>query len=275
MALARWQATIVDEAGNVVPGASIEVRREIAGAPLVPLYSDRAGAVAIGNPFTADSEGFAAFHAAGGAYRVRAHKGSFERIWRYVGIGLASETDLTLTTPMGAWDSGTTYPLGALVTHEDGGPLYLFISRVEANLDNEPDADTPDETTEWMFAGEAVAGPAGTGDKYTIAIGVEGRPRDGGTLLRHVFEAAVTFASGLTGSRADADTASTGEAVFSITKNGSPVGTVTFDTSDTGSFAMASQTEFQAGDVIRVIAPSPRDATLADLSITLAGDRSA
>lgn len=98
MALARWQATIVNEAGNIIPLAFVEVRQEIAGAPLALLYSDRPGTSAIGNPFQADAEGFAAFHVAGGAYKIRAYSGAFERIWRYVGIGTAAEFDATIFT---------------------------------------------------------------------------------------------------------------------------------------------------------------------------------
>jgi hypothetical protein len=93
MALARWQATIVDEDGNILPGASVEVREEISGLPLAVLYSDRAGVVSIGNPFVADAEGFAAFHAIGGAYKITATSGAFSRIWRYVAVGTAAESD--------------------------------------------------------------------------------------------------------------------------------------------------------------------------------------
>lgn len=95
MALARWQRTIVDEAGNIQEGATITVRREVGGAPLATLYSDRDGATPLGNPFTADSEGFAAFHVSGGAYRIDATLGGFSRTWRYVGIGTSSEFDAT------------------------------------------------------------------------------------------------------------------------------------------------------------------------------------
>lgn len=93
MALARFQFTVTDQYGNVVPSASIEVRRETAGQPLVSLYSDRAGATPKGNPFTADADGFAFFHVAGGAFQVKATSAGFERIWRYVAVGLAGESD--------------------------------------------------------------------------------------------------------------------------------------------------------------------------------------
>lgn len=94
MALARWQATIADSLGNIIPQATIEVRREVGGAPLAQVFADRDGLVPLGNPFQADADGFAAFHVPGGAYRITAVSGPFSRTWRYVGIGLAGESDI-------------------------------------------------------------------------------------------------------------------------------------------------------------------------------------
>ena len=106
MALARWQATILDGAGNIQPGASIEVRREGAGGTLVSLYGDRDGTAPIGNPFEAGADGLAAFHVPGGAYRITATKGGFTQVWRYVAIGLASESDNLTTGISWAFDEG-------------------------------------------------------------------------------------------------------------------------------------------------------------------------
>lgn len=92
MAFSRWQAFIQDAAGNVVPGALVEVRSEASGL-LAALYSDRAGAVPLGNPFNADGSGFAAFHAAGGRYRIDATSGGFSSTFRNEPIGTAQEID--------------------------------------------------------------------------------------------------------------------------------------------------------------------------------------
>src|SRR5689334_15628082 len=92
MALGRYQFTVTDSRGNVIPGANVEVRDE-ADLSLVSLFSDRDGSTPLGNPFTADGEGFAAFHVAGGAYKIRVYSGTFERIWRYVPVGTAAEHD--------------------------------------------------------------------------------------------------------------------------------------------------------------------------------------
>src|SRR5688572_21817901 len=96
MALARWQSTIVDNVGNVLPAAQITVRREVAGAPLAVLFTDRDGTTPLGNPFPAGGDGFAAFHAAGGAHRIDVVSGSFSRTLRYVAIGLQQESDAVL-----------------------------------------------------------------------------------------------------------------------------------------------------------------------------------
>lgn len=107
MALARWQQTIVDTAGNVLSGAEVTVRRETAGAPLAILYSDRAGTTAMGNPLTTGPDGLAAFYAAGGAYRIDAVYGSYTQTWRYVGVGLAAESDGALVGSTWIFDNGT------------------------------------------------------------------------------------------------------------------------------------------------------------------------
>jgi hypothetical protein len=98
VALARWQATIVDSAGNIQAGASVTVRREVIGSPLASLFEDRDGLVPTGNPITADADGYAFFHVAGGAYRITASKGGFTREWRYVALGTLAEQDSAATS---------------------------------------------------------------------------------------------------------------------------------------------------------------------------------
>jgi hypothetical protein len=102
MVLARWQGTLVDDAGNVLNGAQVTVRREVAGAPLVSVYADRDGLTPLANPFTVGPDGYAAFHVAGGAYRIDAALGALTRTWRYVPVGLGAEGD-SLTTGISWW----------------------------------------------------------------------------------------------------------------------------------------------------------------------------
>lgn len=98
MTMARYSGVVTDQAGNIITNAKIEVRREVPGAPLAALKSDRDGLVGIGNPFNANADGTFSFHAIGGAYKVRAYVGpsgapTFEDIRRYQAIGLAAESD--------------------------------------------------------------------------------------------------------------------------------------------------------------------------------------
>lgn len=85
MAFTSWQKTIVDDAGDILPGATVEVRLESTGN-LATIYSDDTG-TAKANPFTADGEGFAIFYAAAGFYKVTATSGAFSKTHRYVPIG--------------------------------------------------------------------------------------------------------------------------------------------------------------------------------------------
>lgn len=108
MALGRWQATIVDNAGNILPGATVTVRKEISGAPLAITYSDRNGTTPVSNPLTADGNGFVFFHAIGGAYRIDAVSGSSTVTWRYVPVGLSGESDAPVIDVSYLFSSTTT-----------------------------------------------------------------------------------------------------------------------------------------------------------------------
>jgi len=120
---ARWQATIQDSAGNIMPGASVTVREESIGAPLVQLYSDRAGLTPISNPATADGNGFAYFYAAGGNYRIDATLDGFTQTWRDVAIGTAAEKDYDdiVTTFMAQGKHTIWVPASAMVPKSTNG----------------------------------------------------------------------------------------------------------------------------------------------------------
>lgn len=94
---ARYEGTAVDDAGNVLASPSVQVNLESSGA-LVTIYSDRAGATPILNPFTGNTDGTFGFHVLGGAYKVTVTKtgtpsGTITRIMRYVAIGTGAEAD--------------------------------------------------------------------------------------------------------------------------------------------------------------------------------------
>lgn len=89
VALAAWQRTITDSEGNGLAFAEIEVF--YAGSGSKPtLYSDRSGTSTQTNPFSADSEGFARFFAAGDAYDI-AVNGAVA--WTFTPVGTMAELD--------------------------------------------------------------------------------------------------------------------------------------------------------------------------------------
>lgn len=128
MALARYEGTAVDTAGNVIPNATVEVRRDQPGRPVVPLFSDRDGLVAIGNPIQTNAEGQFAFHASGGVYYIRIFTGpsqqpTFQHIRRYAAIGTAAERDvedLATTLEAGTATFPTLAELEAFVPGAEG-----------------------------------------------------------------------------------------------------------------------------------------------------------
>jgi hypothetical protein len=66
--------------------------------------------------------------------------------------------------PKGAWSALTSYATGDLVEHEG----YAFLSNVDANVDNEPDADTPGSTGEWTYFSVLTGGGGGGGGEGSV-----------------------------------------------------------------------------------------------------------
>lgn len=185
-------------------------------------------------------------------------------LWRN---GVLEELPLSrLGDPAGDWDTDTTYAKLAMVQHEG----HVFISNADDNTSNEPDAATPASTEYWTW----LPLPSGAGDLFDFALFVPGRPIAGRVAGRHDFRGTVTFPAGLTASRSTARVAAAAEAVFALKRNGTTFGTATFAAAgNVATLAAAEETVFTAGDILEVVAPDPRDATLADISITLAGNR--
>lgn len=75
-------------------------------------------------------------------------------------------------------------------------------------------------------------------------------------------------------SRGRAGIAATAQTDFDVRRNGVSVGTIRFAASGTvATFIMVQSQVFQVGDVLKIIAPASPDATLADISFSLAGVR--
>ncbi|MGY3359739.1 hypothetical protein ACVWZK_006402 [Bradyrhizobium sp. GM0.4] len=94
MSFARYDLTATDEQGNIISGASVEVRSEVPGQPLATLYFDRAGDTPIANPTTTDTHGDAGFFIVGGFYKIVVTSGSLTKTRRYVAVGMAQGSDI-------------------------------------------------------------------------------------------------------------------------------------------------------------------------------------
>src|SRR5699024_5881163 len=90
--LNRWQRTIVDLRGNVVPYAQLQVRVEATQAA-ASIYRDSAGTEAIPNGIvTANEQGYAYFYAPAGLYRITSAEPVID--WRDVGLGSTATRDV-------------------------------------------------------------------------------------------------------------------------------------------------------------------------------------
>jgi hypothetical protein len=132
VALARYQAFALDDAGNVLASPTVDVWDEISTLRAT-LFSDRAGASGISNPFTGGSDGLVAFHVVGGTYKITVTKGAVVRTLRYVGISTGSETDFDNTawltyTPVITAIAGAFTSVSATGRYKQiGKVVYVYI----------------------------------------------------------------------------------------------------------------------------------------------------
>ena len=106
---------------------------------------------------------------------------------------------------------------------------------------------------------------------YDVAFYFPGVPGNDALLSRIVLPRACYLPSAAPSSRADAAAAATAASTLTIRRNGTAVGSIAWAAAGTvGSFTVGADRVFAAGDVLDVVAPASADATLADISITLA-----
>jgi hypothetical protein len=158
-----------------------------------------------------------------------------------------------------AWSAATSYGVRAVVPR--AGKLWLSLQ--PDNL-NHPPETSPAWWQVFMSGGDA----------YDVVIFDTDRPDSGEMVFKLVFTKAVSFYAGLADSRGAADAAATGTVYFSYRKNGVEFARLTFAAgSAVGIFSSAADANFALGDVLTVIAPAARDATLSGVGATLSGYR--
>jgi hypothetical protein len=175
-------------------------------------------------------------------------------LWVYEGISGAVTFDAT------PYSAATTYGAQTLVSF--GGKLYLSLQA--GNLNHLPSTSP----TWWS---QIIAG----GDTVYLAMDDSDRPDTGETVLKWICPETTTFYAGLAASYAHATVASTASAVYSVKKNGTQFATITFAIGvNSATLACASDTTLSPpSDILTIIAPNPRDATLSGIAITLTGYR--
>lgn len=117
------------------------------------------------------------------------------------------------------------------------------------------------------------------GREFFIAGFISGTAASDQFMLRFKAPFDFTIKAGAPGSQASVGTnpqdgGSPSQAVFTLEKNGSSFGDVTFGDDGTPTFNVASDAAFVRGtDVLEIAAPFTADSALADINITLAGVR--
>jgi len=110
---------------------------------------------------------------------------------------------------------------------------------------------------------------------YDVVFSYVGQPSAGATVFLLIFDRTVTFSGNFAGSYGKCGTNPAATAAFSVLKNGTSAGSISISTGGIFTFSTTGGTalSFSAGDVMKITAPNPQDASLADVSVIFAGTR--
>jgi len=148
------QLAVADKDLSTPPGSPAEGARYIVGASPTGAWSGHATHVA------AWQDGAWAFYAPAAGWLAWVADESQSYLFAGGGWTPAPGGSGGSLVPKGAWDSVTTYTTGDLVEHEG----YVFLSNINDNLDNEPDAVTPGSSSEWTYFSVVTGGGGGGGE---------------------------------------------------------------------------------------------------------------
>ena len=172
----------------------------------------------------------------------------------------AAKPSITFTTYSGAAIQSQivmdgSIPAASFINYGGGYPTPLGSIVIDASI--------PSITT------------TGTGKITTpnyVSVSISGKPGDGAQVANQVFTRTTTFPGNFSGAAGAVGANPTATALFNVT-GGSVSGTVSIDTAGNFTFATAGGAAmvFTSGQAMVITAPSPQDATLADVSFTLDG----
>lgn len=150
-------------------------------------------------------------------------------------------------------------------------------------LNPESPPTEPDGYTGVTFVRDALGNiramvPESGGDgssSYLVVFALQGKPPDNTTFPIIVFNQSVSFAANFSSSYGKVLTNPASTAVYTVKKNGSQIGTVSISTGGVFTFATSGGTaqSFSAGDYMTIVTPTPQDASLSDVMMTLTGTR--
>ena len=135
----------------------------------------------------------------------------------------------------------------------------------------------------WLFFDgtnwEAVTGGGGgaspVGFPYNVSLGFVDNPSSSQAIGIHTFTETVNFLGNFGGSEGTVGVNPGSSQTYSVTKNGSSIGTIVIGTTGSVSFTTSggSPVSFSAGDRLAISAPGSADASLKLIAVTLAGQR--
>lgn len=150
---------------------------------------------------------------------------------------------------------------------------FLGLARPQHGI-NEVEGETATGTPNEAANLDAIDAAIMALSNFDISAFFAGKPGNSAVVLEFVATRAFGLAAAFANSKAVLGTAATASTVLTVTKNGSSIGTITFGASGTtGTFAAASATEFAAGDILQIVAPSSADSSAANIGITLVATR--
>jgi hypothetical protein len=114
---------------------------------------------------------------------------------------------------------------------------------------------------------------AGTTGIYDIGVYIEGLTNNSEVVWEYACPRGWSLAAGASGV-AIAQVAATGSTTYTLAKNGTSIGTISWAAAATvGTVSITGAVSFVAGDLLSLTGPAGADATLANIAVTLAGTR--
>lgn len=156
-----------------------------------------------------------------------------------------------------------------------GGTLNVTGSATLGGTPTAPTATPGTNTTQiatTAFVQAAI--PAAGTIPYDMPMFLPGVMTNSQLLSRIIFTRAITFPINLTATQCSARVAATASTTLTLNKNGTSIGTLVFAASGTTpTITFSAAVSFAAGDILTITGPATADATLADVSLTIAAFR--